>query len=323
MAKPRITIVGLGLIGGSLGLALQRVKTNFEIMGHDLEHAIAGRAQKLGAVDKIDWNLVSACEGADLVFIATPVMAIRETLTAIAPYLKPGCVVTDTATAKGQVMRWAEEILPDTVSFVGGDPLVSKGGTGMDAAVSTGLDEVSADLFTGALYCLIPLPNAGPEAVRLLTDLVSLIGARPYFIGAAEHDGLMAGVDHLPFILSTALLSATTHSVSWREMRRMAGYTFREATRFASDDPHTYRDICLTNRQSIVRWIDACLESLREVRELVAAEDGEGLESLFTEVLTARGKWLQGVDEERSEAQRALEETKRGGLRELLFGSRF
>jgi len=315
MAKSRITIVGLGLIGGSLGLALQRVKTNFEIMGHDLDHAVAGRAQKLGAVDRTDWNLISACEGADLIFIATPVMAIKETLSAIAPYLKPGCIVTDTATTKWQVMRWAEEILPDTVNFVGGDPLVSKEGTGIDAA--------SADLFTGALYCLIPLPDAEPEAVRLLADLVSLIGARPYFIEAAEHDGLVAGVDHLPFILSTALLNATSRSASWREMRRMASYTFREATRFASDDPHTYRDICLTNRQSIVRWIDACLESLREVRELVAAEDGEGLESLFTEMLATRGKWLQGVDEEQSEARRALEEAGRRGLRELLFGSRF
>ncbi|HID87740.1 MAG TPA: prephenate dehydrogenase/arogenate dehydrogenase family protein [Anaerolineae bacterium] len=315
MAKSRITIVGLGLIGGSLGLALQRGKTNFEIMGHDLDHAVAGRAQKLGAVDRTDWNLISACEGADLIFIATPVMAIKETLSAIAPYLKPGCIVTDTATTKWQVMRWAKEILPDTVNFVGGDPLVSKEGTGIDAA--------SADLFTGALYCLIPLPDAEPEAVRLLADLVSLIGARPYFIEAAEHDGLVAGVDHLPFILSTALLNATSRSASWREMRRMASYTFREATRFASDDPHTYRDICLTNRQSIVRWIDACLESLREVRELVAAEDGEGLESLFTEMLATRGKWLQGVDEEQSEARRALEEAGRRGLRELLFGSRF
>lgn len=315
MAKSRITIVGLGLIGGSLGLALQRVKTNFEIMGHDLDHAVAGRAQKLGAVDKTDWNLISACEGADLIFIATPVMAIKETLSAIAPYLKPGCIVTDTATTKRQVMQWAEEILPDTVNFVGGDPLVGKEGTGIDAA--------SADLFTGALYCLIPLPDTEPEAVRLLADLVSLIGARPYFIGAAEHDGLVAGIDHLPFILSTALLNATSRSASWREMRRMASYTFREATRFASEDPHTCRDICLTNRQSIVRWIDACLESLREVRELVAAEDGEGLESLFTEMLTTRGKWLQGVDEELSEARRALEEAGRRGLRELLFGSRF
>jgi prephenate dehydrogenase len=315
MAKARITIVGLGLIGGSLGLALQREKTNFEIVGHDLDHAIAGEAKKLGAVDRVEWNLISACEGAALVFIATPVMAIKETLRAIAPYLTPGCVVTDTATTKGQVMRWAEEILPDTVNFVGGDPLVSQEGTGIHAA--------SADLLTGALYCLVPLPNTGPEAVRLLADLVSLIGARPYFIEAAEHDGLVAGIAHLPCILSTALLHATRQCPSWQEMRRMASYTFREATRFAPDDPHDCRDVCLTNRQNIVRWIDACLESLGEVRELVAAEDGEGLESLFTEALTTRGTWLQGADEDQSEARRVLEEAERKGLRGLLFGSRF
>ncbi|MFQ6058246.1 MAG: prephenate dehydrogenase [Anaerolineae bacterium] len=315
MAKPRITIVGLGLIGGSLGLALQKVKTDFEIVGHDIDYTIAGRAQKLGAIDRADWNLISACEGADLIFIATPLMAIKDTLTAIAPYLKPGCIVTDTATIKGQVLQWAEEILPHTVSFIGGDPVVGKEGTGLDAA--------AADLFAGALYCLVPLSGAEPEAVGLLSNLVSLIGARPYFVDAAEHDGLMAGVGHLPFILSTALLSATSRSTAWREMRRIAGYPFREATHLASDDPLTYRDICLANRQGIVRWIDACLESLKEVRELVAAEDREGLESLFTEMLTARGKWLRGVEEEPSEARRALEEAGRRGLRGLLFGSRF
>ena len=290
MPKPRITIIGLGLIGGSIGLALQKVKTNFEIVGHDREHSIAGRAHKLGAIDRTEWNLISAVEGADLIIIATPVMAIREVFAAIAPYLRPDCIVTDTASTKQQVMGWAQEMLSETVSFVGGDPMVSKGESGIEAA--------DADLFVDAVYCLTPLPSAKPEAVKLLVDLVSLIGARPYFLDAAEHDGLVAGVNHLPFILSTALVNATAQSPSWREMRKLTSYAFRNATHLAPGDPATYRDICLTNRRSIVRWIDTYLESLKELREAVAAEDTEGLEGIFKETLVAREEWLRGGQED-------------------------
>ena len=289
MTKPRITIIGLGLIGGSIGLALQKVKTNFEIVGHDREHSVAGRARKLGAIDRAEWNLISAAEGADLIIIATPVMAIKEIFAAIAPYLKEDCVVTDTASTKQQVVEWAQELLPETVSFVGGDPMVGKGESGIEAA--------DADLFIDAIYCLTPLPNARPEAVRLLADLVSIIGARPYFLDAAEHDGLVAGVNHLPFILSTALVSATAQSPSWREMRKLTSYAFRNATHLAPGDPTTYRDICLTNRRSIVRWIDTYLESLKALREAVAAEDAEGLEGIFKETFAAREEWLKGSEE--------------------------
>ena len=96
MSKPRITIVGLGLIGGSIGLALRQAGNDYEVVGHDREHTVASKAHKLGALSKTEWNLISACEGADLIIIATPVMAIKETLTAIAPYLKPGCLITTT-----------------------------------------------------------------------------------------------------------------------------------------------------------------------------------------------------------------------------------
>ena len=248
MSKPRITIVGLGLIGGSIGLALCQTGNDYEVVGHDREHAVAGKARKLGAVGKTEWNLVSACEEADLIIVATPVMAIKETLTAIASYLKPGCLITDTASIKGPVMAWAKEILPDTVNFVGGNPIISQEGS-----LPTGIEGARADLFQGGLYCLTPSPEAAPQAVQLATDLVHLLGASPFFLDAAEHDGLMAGVDHLPFILSAALLETAVQSPAWREMRKLAGDAFQSVTRFSSGDAATYRDACLTNGENIVR----------------------------------------------------------------------
>ena len=304
MSKPRITIVGLGLIGGSIGLALRQTGNDYEVVGHDREHTVASKARKRGAVSKAEWNLISACEEADLIVIATPVMAIKETLTAIAPYLKPGCLITDTASIKGPVVAWAKEILPDTVNFVGGDPVISQGlsqETGATGSPPTGIEGARADLFQGALYCLTPSSEAAPQAVQLATDLVHLLGARPFFLDAAEHDGLVAGVDHLPFVLSAALLGTTVSSPAWREMRKLAGDAFESATHFSSGDAAIYRDACLTNGENIVRWIDACLARLEELREIIAAQEAEKLEETFEEAMSARDKWLRDKAEGRWE----------------------
>jgi prephenate dehydrogenase len=323
MSKPRITIVGLGLIGGSIGLALRQTGNDYEVVGHDREHAVASKARKRGAVSKAEWNLISACEEADLIIIATPVMAIKETLTAIAPYLKPGCLVTDTASIKGPVVAWAKEILPDTVNFVGGDPIVSQGlsqETSASGSPPTGIEGARADLFQGGLYCLTPSPEAAPQAVQLATDLVQLLGARPFFLDAAEHDGLVAGVDHLPFVLSAALLETTTQNPAWREMRKLAGDAFQSATCFSSGDAATYRDACLTNGENIVRWIDACLARLEELREVIAAQEAEKLEKIFEEAMSVRDRWLREKAEGRWEL---TEETpalspQQGFLRRLI-----
>jgi len=300
MSKPRITIVGLGLIGGSIGLALRQTGNDYEVVGHDREHAVAGKARKLGAVSKTEWNLISACEEADLITIATPVMAIKETLTAIAPYLKPGCLVTDTASIKGPVMAWAKEILPETVNFVGGDPIISQEAS-IGGSLPTGIEGARADLFQGGLYCLTPSPETSPQAVQLATDLVHLLGAKPFFLDAAEHDGLVAGVDHLPFVLSAALLETTIQSPAWREMRKLAGDVFQSATHFSSGDAATYRDACLINRENIVRWIDTCLAKLTELREIIAAQEAEKLEKTFEEAMSVRDRWLRDKAEGRWE----------------------
>ena len=301
MSRPRITIVGLGFIGGSVGLALHQSEADFEIVGHDRERGTANRAKKIGAVDKTNWNLISACEEADLIVIAIPVGAIKSTLEAISPYLRPGCLVTDTASIKSPVVEWAGEILPETVHFVGGDPIVGGGGPtlqqGQDAALGdrlpAGIDAARADLFSGAVYCLTPAAGANPEAVQLASDFVYRLGAKPYFLDPLEHDGLVAGVDHLPFVLSTTLMGVTTESASWREMRKLAGGAFENATRFVSSDPTTYRDVCLVSGEHIARWIDSCVEKMGELKEAILTEDAEELERIFDEAMTDRMRWLK------------------------------
>jgi prephenate dehydrogenase len=328
MKKPRITIVGLGFIGGSIGLALHQAEADFEVVGHDRERAAANQARKMGAVDKTDWNLISACEGADLIVMAIPVGGIKDTLTAIGSYLKPGCLITDTASIKSPILEWAEEILPEEVNFVGGDPIVPSTGSGHrgtagttgDALSSGGIDAARADLFSGALYCLTPAAGAAADAVRLASDFVYLLGAEPYFLDPLEHDGLMAGVDHLPFVLSAALLGITTESPSWREMRKLAGGAFENATRFVSADPTTYRDACLVNRENIVRWIDGCSGKLGELKETILAGDAEELAQVFEEAMIARQRWLRARETGNWEVQESSETPTMTSFMGQLFG---
>ena len=151
MPKPRITIVGLGLIGSSIGLALSREQRDFEIIGHDKSSAAAGQAKKLQAVDKTEWNLISACDGAGLVILALPLGAIRETMQAVAGELAEGAVVMDTASVKAPVQAWADELLPSNVPFVGTNPIVGSDATGDITA--------RADLFEGRLWAICPSPS--------------------------------------------------------------------------------------------------------------------------------------------------------------------
>ena len=286
-SKPRVTIVGLGLIGGSIGLALRQAEVVSTVMGHDKERAVGDEAKKRGAVDRVHWNLISACEDADLVILATPVAGIEETLKAIGPTLRPGCVVIDTASLKGPVMGWAEAYLPDQIHFIGADPILSTGTNGQG-----GLGAARADLFQRGLFCLIPPLKADSDSVKLASDLVSILGARPLFMDAAEHDGLLAGVEHLPTLVALAMLEAMIDQPAWRELRRVAGPAFELATQLVTEDSMMNRDLYLLNRDNLVRWIDVLTASLDSIRESLAENQPEVLSQRWQKAMQEKQKWL-------------------------------
>ncbi len=280
----RISIIGLGLIGGSLALALRRAKRQgLELIGHVRRPETASLALKLGAVDQAELDLTAAVKGADLVVIATPPLAIKDILTQIAPHLPPQCVVTDTASTKAQVMSWAEECLLPVVSFVGGHPMAGKEYAGLEAA--------EAGLFDNCIYCLTPAPEASPEAIERATILVEQIGAKPLIIDALEHDREVAGISHLPMLISAALVSATTKASSWPRMAKLAATGYHDLTRLASGSPQLNRDICLTNQRAILYWIDELTEELQQFRQLIGAGNDE-LGPIFVRLQEARERWL-------------------------------
>jgi prephenate dehydrogenase len=282
----RIAIIGLGLIGGSLALALKKAGAKgTEIVGFSRSAETIAKARKCGAIDRAAENPASAVAGADLVVIATPVMATKEVLASISAHLSPKCVVTDTGSTKVQVMQWAGECRSSKISFIGGHPMAGK--------ETSGIDEADADLFRGCVYCLTPAPCATPQAVRKLKRLVESIGARPFFIDAETHDNLVAGVSHLPMLLSAAFVTTTTKSRLWPEMAKLTSGGYRDFSRLASGNPEMNRDICLTNQERIVDWLDRYIEVVKGYRHMVA-EDSEELAEMLAQARQARERWLRG-----------------------------
>jgi prephenate dehydrogenase len=284
----RIAIIGLGLIGGSIGLALKRAGSDgVELVGYARRPETADRALQLGAIDRVEGSLASTVDKAALVILAIPTMSVKEILCQIGSHLPAGSVVTDVASTKVQVMKWAEESLPPGVSFVGGHPMAGKELSGIEVA--------DADLFRGCTYCIVPGRGASDDAVQTIVDLVHKVGARHVFVNAAEHDQFVAGISHLPLILASALVMATTKSPQWSKMSEVAATGYQGATRLASQHPRMNRDICLTNGENIVSWIDDFAKELQRFRGLIAEGD-LGLEQAFDRARQARNAWIEEHD---------------------------
>lgn len=306
--KPTVTIVGLGLVGGSIGLALRQAEAALAVVGHDKESSASKKAKKLGAVDRTEWNLVSACEESDLIILSTPAGAIAPTLQAIGPYLRPGCVIMDTAALKGPIMASAAEILPDEVHFVGADPIIS------GPVEGEGIEAARADLFENGLFCVVPSLDADPNAVKLATDLIALLGARSLFVDPAEHDGMLAGVEHLPAVLAVALLEMAVQQPTWRELRKLAGPSFESATSLASTEAETYRDMLLPNQDNVLRWIDAFSASLASLRQALVDGEPEVITQRFEAALQERRKWLRDRAEGQWDIRPAIEAQDRPNI---------
>lgn len=321
----KVAILGLGLIGTSIGLGLrkwaaaERGGPQVHITGFDVDINQQQQARQMKAVDAVTWDLPAAVRDADLVIVATPVGAVREVFATIADHLKPGAVVTDTCSTKACVLDWARETLPATVHFVGGHPLAGK---------TQSTEAADGALFRNATWCVCPAVKAAEPAVQLVLGLVAALEAQAQFIDAHEHDAFVGAVSHLPFVLSSALMNTVTAGPAWRDMKLLTATGFRDVSRLAAGSPVMYRDICVTNRESLLRWIDEFSGSLREIRALVAAADEAGeagaLEEYFTRARDARADWAtaERTDGELlQETAAELSKTSLGGsLSQMLLG---
>lgn len=289
----RIAIVGLGLIGSSIGLGLRRWSADnvrngqpaLEVVGFDSNLDRQSQAKKIGAVDRTEWELRKVVENADVVVLAAPVLALKEILGDIAPLLKHGAAITDVASTKAEVLEWANEVLPRTVSFIGGHPMAGK---------ETSIEGADADLFAGATWCICPSVLASEESIRTVLGMINALGAEPYFVDPHEHDAYVAGISHLPFVASSALMNALASDSSWRDMKSLTAGGFRDMTRLASGSPEMHRDVVMTNRDAVSRWLAAYIAELQSFHTTLAGSSDDANEVLlafFTNGRDRRAEW--------------------------------
>jgi prephenate dehydrogenase len=282
----RIAVLGVGLIGGSIGLAAKR-RLEAEVVGHDPDAAILERALERGAIDSADGSVARAVAGADLVFCAAPVRALPVLAAEALQASPPEAVVTDVGSTKRELVA-ALAGNDDAERFIGGHPLAG--------AETAGVDGARDDLFEGARWYLTPTERSSGVHYDRLQRALADLGARPQAIDAATHDRLMATVSHLPHVLANVLVSqAAAASADESERMPEVGRSFRDSSRVAGANPAIWADIFATNSDAVAAEIDAVVERLQRAAELLREGDAGAVAEWHHGAFEDRRALLEGA----------------------------
>ena len=287
----QITIIGLGQIGTSMGLALAAHKNSILRVGHDKKADLEHEAQQKDAIDKAEHNLPTAVRDARIVVLAMPVSQVRETLEFIAPDLQENTVVLDTSPVKSNVAKWAKELLPEGRYSVGLAPAINPV---YMHDFQFGQAAAKADLFANGLF-LIDAPYGTPEeAVTTAVDFVRLLEALPLLADPMESDGLMSTTHILPQLVAASLLNATVDQPGWLEARKVAGRAYATVTAGLAyqDEIDSLRISSLQNRAGMVHALDVMIAALRGFRDDIEKEDDDGVAARLEAALEGRQRWL-------------------------------
>lgn len=278
-----VGIVGLGLIGGSIGLAL-KARTQFSIYGFDVDTAVAKKALEIGAIDSYAQNLEDIGLQANLIFIAAPIAQTAQTIKNLLPFLSPGTIVTDVASVKWGIVNEVEkELFNKNITFIAGHPMAGKETQGVDTA--------DPKLFEGRPWVLIRNDNVAIEDYRKIENVIALMGAETILLDAETHDMAVASVSHLPLLVANTLLETVVENQLWDISSRLAAGGFRDTTRLASGNPQLHKDIVCANREKILFALSELEEKLREMRRLIELQDDENLVKFFERNKHIRDQW--------------------------------
>lgn len=284
----KLVIIGVGLIGGSFALALRNARLAKHIVGVGRSQQNMQCALEHGVIDEIATDMASALHNADLVFLAMPVGQTAHTMAQIAPHLQANTIITDAGSTKQDVIAAARHHLPlqNRHHFVPGHPIAGTEQSGAQAA--------KVDLYRDRHVILTPLPETSTDAVEQVNQLWQACGAQVSIMPADEHDQVLAATSHLPHILAFTMMNHLSHSTRHPEnMLRFAGSGFRDFTRIAGSSPEMWRDICLANREALLRQIDGYQNELSALQEMMKNNEGEALEKAFSQARSARENWLK------------------------------
>ncbi len=288
-AFKKIVICGVGLIGGSVALALRKSGYKGHIVGLERSQDVLARAYALGIVDNAGSSLEETFKGADLLMLAVPVAQTAKVLQSFLPYLPDGIIITDTGSTKLNVIRMARKVLGGRVArFVPAHPIAGSELNGPEAAFAT--------LFEGKKTVIAQLPENSEEDVAFVAGLWESCGSIIHYLTPAGHDNVFATVSHLPHLLAYGLVDyVANHSLS-ELFFQYAASGFRDFTRIAESSPEMWRDISLANREYLLKGLDAYMDELGRIRTLLVDKNGAELESIFLNARQARMSWRCAIE---------------------------
>ena len=281
-----MTVIGVGLIGGSVCRAVRQAGFVSNIVGFDQQDDEVLRAVELGVIDVAGNRLQTAIASSQLILLAVPVGATESVLRMIQPYLRDDQVVTDVGSSKTNVLSAVERVFGQPLkNFVGGHPIAGKERSGVAASTQ--------DLFRNHRVILTPVETTAPAAVDLVTKMWQSTGAVVEQLGAQQHDLVLGATSHLPHVLAYATVDTLSNLSYADEIFRFAAGGFRDFSRIASSDPVMWRDICLENRDAILDVLDRFESHLGGIRKSLEQRDGEALEETFTAAKKVRDEFME------------------------------
>ncbi len=279
-------IFGVGLIGGSVALALKKAGNSPQIVGVGRTEESLKTALELGVIDIATSSIEDALQNADLVLIATPVAQTPAILKSIKPYLSSKTIITDAGSTKGDVLYCAKEILGELSSqFIGGHPIAGAEKSGVTAAIAT--------LYENKNIVLTPTADTSKQAIEMVTQLWQTCAAKVSIMSADTHDNIFAAVSHLPHLLAFALVDNIAARPNTEQLFSFAASGFRDFTRIAGSHPEMWRDISLANKDALLIELDAYETQLSSIKKMLQHGDGASLQTLFERASVARNAWAQ------------------------------
>jgi prephenate dehydrogenase len=280
----RAAVLGVGLIGGSMGMLMKRKGLAARVVGSTSRLETLSRAKELGAIDEGSLDIAEVVKGADLVVLAAPIRKILEHLAALPGLVSPGTIVTDVGSTKAVIVRASAKLSRAGACFVGGHPMAGSEKAGAAAA--------RPDLFQGAVWALCPGADVPRHAVQKMEKLVAAMGAQALLLKPEEHDLLVAAISHLPHLASAALVAQAEKAARRHpRVRTMAATGFRDTTRLAGGEPSLWRDVFLSNKRHVLTAIDRLLRELQDFRRALDAKDERAIWSFLERARQAREKY--------------------------------
>lgn len=280
----RVSIIGMGLLGGSIALAVKQRQLAASVHAAVRREVSLAECRDLGVADLVTTRLPEAVEDADLVILCTPLSQMRRLATEMRPFLKPGAIVTDVGSVKGSVVQELEPILcHDKIEFVGSHPMAGSEKTGVAAA--------RADLFQNAICLVTPNKRTSLDAVAKVEAFWKDLGGWPICLSPEIHDDLVSRSSHLPHVVAAELANYVLSPVHPKEQAMVCATGFRDTTRIASGSADMWRDIVLANRKNLVRVLRVFIEDLQEFQLALEREDVQAVEEFFFKAKQRRDAW--------------------------------